>query len=77
MPLIKQLEKNMSGLSFTLSPELERTLESLQKQTNSNSKDEVLLRAVALLKLVLEASNGEETIVISDKNNKPKMEILL
>lgn len=67
----------MRRINFDVSPELERTIEKLVKQTGSASKSELLRRAIALMEVASEAKQEGNKVVIADKNRKPFAEVLV
>jgi hypothetical protein len=58
----------MSTLStFKFDAKLTATIEELKKSTSATSKAEIIRRAIALLKVVQEASDrGEELLLVKD-----------
>ena len=58
----------MSTLTtFKFDPKLVQTIEDLKKNSSATSKAEIVRRAIALLKVVQEASDrGEEVVLVKD-----------
>lgn len=58
----------MSSLTtFKFDPKLVQTIEDLKKNSGAASKAEIVRRAIALLKVVQEASDrGEEIVLVKD-----------
>jgi hypothetical protein len=67
----------MTSVNFEISPELDRALEELVKLTGSNSKSEVLLRSIALMKVAAEAQQKGEKLVITGQDKIPVAEIII
>lgn len=63
--------------TITFTPHLEQTLENYRVQLEAPSKIATLLRAVTLLGIVLDASEGADAVLISDENNTPKIRVTL
>jgi Arc/MetJ-type ribon-helix-helix transcriptional regulator len=67
----------MTRINFDVSPELDKTIEKLVRQTGSASKSELLRRAIALMEVAADAKEKGEKVVIADRNRKPVAEILV
>lgn len=67
----------MTRINFDVTPELDKTIEKLVIQTGSASKSELFRRALALMEVAAEAKQNGEKVVITDKNRKPLVEVLI
>ena len=52
-------------------------IEELKEGTGARTSAEVLRKAIALLKVAVEANNNDEKIIVRDPNNDKEREILL
>ena len=68
-----------SSLStFKFDQQLTDTIEELKRATHAKTKSEIVRRAIALLKVVQEAKdNGERIVLISDDGSKREREIII
>lgn len=67
----------MPRLSFDVNEKFQKDFEHLVELTNSSSKAETLRRAIALLKIAVEAQEKGEKLMIADQDRKPITEIVL
>ncbi|MBW4622741.1 MAG: ribbon-helix-helix protein, CopG family [Cyanosarcina radialis HA8281-LM2] len=67
----------MSRVNFDVSPELDETINKLVKLTGSASKSELLRRAIALMKVAVEAKYEGRKIVIAEKDRTPVAEVII
>lgn len=65
----------MSSLStFRFDPKLTETIEELKKATSATSKAEIVRRAVTLLKVVQEAKDrGEDLVLVRGDNTQTRI----
>ena len=67
----------MPRLSFDVNEQFQEDFEKLVESTNSSSKAEAFRRAIALLKVAVEAQKKGEKLMIADENRQPITEIII
>lgn len=68
----------MSTLStFKFDPKLTETIEELKKATSATSKSEIVRRAITLLKVVQEAKERGEDLVLVNREDETQTRIVL
>ena len=67
----------MARLNFDVTPELNKTIEKLVKQTGSTSKSELLRRAIALMEVAADAKQEGKKVVIADRDRQPVAEVII
>ncbi len=67
----------MPRVNFDVSPELDKIIERLVKQTGSTSKSELLRRAIALMEVAADAKQEGNKVVIADKDRIAVAEVII
>lgn len=70
-----QKKKQRTQINLDLSPELYETLNNLAQQINGDNAD-VLLKAIALMELAVEAKQNGKHIWIADENQNLEAEVV-
>ncbi|MBD2385129.1 DNA-binding protein [Cylindrospermum sp. FACHB-282] len=70
-----QRKKQRTQINLDLSAELYETLNNLAQQINGDNAD-VLLKAIALMELAVEAKQNGKHIWIADENQKLEAEVV-